>query len=419
MRPPGPLLVIVNDRLSSLIQKGEITPRYYNPGELFQEVHLVMTNGDCPDRAALAPTVGRAKLFLHNLPAGKALFLRTLGWRPWLLERWAREAVSLARAIWPALVRCHGNHLNAFAAREIKRELGIPFVVSLHINPDEDIRGRASTWAERLAAHASEPIERRSLAEADLVAPVYEPIIPYLRRMGRPSFQVLYNVLNGEELHPKTDYRLHSPVRVVSVGRQFREKDPTRLLEAIGHLPNVRLTLIGDGPWHGRLRHRAAQMGIGGRIEFRPAVPNHQLSRSLADYDLFAAHSEYAEISKAVLEALLVGLPIVINRRQGAPVPELQGGFVRLVESTEAGYRTALQELIEDDALRKSLGQRGFAEAQKRYAPARTEARYAEVYRSLLERAAMGGQAPLDASAAEREARPAAARSTTVERTVG
>jgi glycosyltransferase involved in cell wall biosynthesis len=390
-----PLLVIINDRLSNLVRKGEITPRYYNPGEVFDEVHIAMTNDDCPHdpaQSALAPTVGRAKLFLHNLPAGKALFWRTLGWRPWLLKRWTGAAVSLARIIRPALVRCYGNHLNAFAARQIKRELGIPYVVSLHINPDEDIRGRASTWGERLATQASLALERRSLEEADLVAPVYEPIIPYLRRMGVRNFRVLYNVLNGEHLRGKTDYRLHSPVRVLSVGRQFREKDPARLLEAIGRLPSVRLTLIGDGPWHGRLRQRAAELGIGERLEFRRAVPNGELCRSLADYDIFATHSEYAEISKAVLEAMLAGLPVVINERRGEPVPELASEAVRRVENTAAGYLAALRELTEDDAGREALGRRAFREAQKRYAPAQTEARYAEVYRYLL-----GGAAPAQA----------------------
>src|SRR5262245_23958563 len=111
------LLVIIPDRLSDLASKGEITDRYYNPGELFPEVHIVMTNDDQPDPAAVQATVGSAKLFLHNLSAGKELLVKTLGWRPWLLKGWTEKAVALADAIKPSLIRCHGARLNAFAAQ--------------------------------------------------------------------------------------------------------------------------------------------------------------------------------------------------------------------------------------------------------------------------------------------------------------
>src|SRR5580704_18008108 len=40
------LFVIVPDRLSALVSKGEVTQRYYNPGNLFRVVHLFMTNDD-------------------------------------------------------------------------------------------------------------------------------------------------------------------------------------------------------------------------------------------------------------------------------------------------------------------------------------------------------------------------------------
>ncbi len=99
------LMVIIPDRLSDIIAKGEVTARYYNPGELFREVHIVMTNDDAPDAEQAQVLVGNAKLVPHNLPAGGSLFLRTLGWRPGLLNRWGHHAVELARALKPQLVR--------------------------------------------------------------------------------------------------------------------------------------------------------------------------------------------------------------------------------------------------------------------------------------------------------------------------
>ena len=57
------LMVLIPDRLSDLVSKGEITERYYNPGNLFDEVHIVMTNDDKPDPVALQKMVGARVCF--------------------------------------------------------------------------------------------------------------------------------------------------------------------------------------------------------------------------------------------------------------------------------------------------------------------------------------------------------------------
>src|SRR5487761_1126076 len=122
------LMVIVPDRLSALVAKGEVVPRYYNPANLFRRVHLVLTVDDTPDPARVQPMIGDAQLTIHSFPSGLRTLLLSLGWRPALLEHWAAPIVALARSARPQLIRCHGNHLNAFAAAEIKRRLGIPFL---------------------------------------------------------------------------------------------------------------------------------------------------------------------------------------------------------------------------------------------------------------------------------------------------
>ena len=124
--------------------------------------------------------------------------------------------------------------------------------------------------------------------------------------------------------------------------------------------------------------------GVGDRTEFYQAIPNDQLCRMLPDFDIFATHTEYWEISKAVLEALLTGLPVVLNRRLGAPVPELQGDFLLLVDNTPDGYFQALQKLLTDDAFREQLGLKAYAHAQEHWAPAKTEEKFVEIYRQLI-----------------------------------
>lgn len=383
------LLVLIPDRLSELVAKGEVQPRYYNPGDLADEVHILMTNDDQPDPAAVQPMVGRAQIHLHNLPEASEAPTRR---GPWLARelrrrRWAAPGIALARRLRPTWMRVHGADWNLYLAWRIHTALGVPYCVSLHINPDVNSPRRylgagLAPWQRRHNAFFSD-IERRGLRTAQLVMPVYQPILPYLARLGVSRVEVCYNVLNAEALRAKPNYALGDPPRILSVGRLFDAKDPSNLLRALARIPRAELTLVGDGPKRPTLEALARELGVAGRVRFEPAVPNRELCARLADFDLFAVHTEHWEINKSVLEALLAGLPVVHSRRIGEAVPELAGGIVRLVENSEPGFHDAIAELLANDAAREALGRRGYAHAQMCYAPAKTEAKVVAIYQRL------------------------------------
>ncbi len=383
------LLVIVPDYITAILKKGEYQPRYYNPGQVFDEVHILMTNADKPDSEALRRTVGDAKLFLHNLP--EPANIERWSWTIFtdrMLQKWAAPGIELARRIKPDLIRCHGADFNCYLASQIHRQLQIPYVVSLHINADVNPTRRYldSALSPQLRRHNAlfEHVEREALGHASLVMPVYQPILPYLERMGVKRYDVCYNVLNGDHLRRKSSYALHGAGRIVCVGRLFDDKYPASIIRAVGALPGVELDIVGDGPARPSLEALVAELDLKERVCFRPAVPNDQLCAELPDYDLFAVHSEYWELNKSVLEALLTGLPVVINRRNGLPVPELDGDFVIRVENTEQDYGAAFRSLLNDESLRASVGQRAYAHAQQNWGPHVTEAKFADIYRSLI-----------------------------------
>lgn len=378
------LMVIIPDRLSEIAGKGEVIERYYNPGNVFDEVHIVMTNDDMPDKTLVQKTVGAATLYVHNLPGSPRLFIKSLGWRPWLLGDFANQAIELARKVGPSLIRCHGAHLNGFVAARIKATLNIPYVLSLHINPDEDVRGRAANWKNTLEGKARKSLEKIALDHADLVMPVYKPIVPYLERLGITHYEVCYNALNPLYLAAKNNYALHDPVRVISVGRQFREKNPDNLIRAAAQIPNVHLTIVGDGPYHDYLHKIAAECGMEARMTFHRALANDELCRRLPEFDIFAVHTEYWEISKSVLEPLLTGLPAIINKRLGKPVPELTDDICLLVENSVESYYAALSKLIKDHEFREQLARRAYRHARENWSPAVAEAKFANIYRRFM-----------------------------------
>lgn len=387
------LLVIVPDRISQIIEKGEYQPNYYNPGGVFDEVHILMTNDDAPDPTALQRTVGRARLHLHNYPDKAGISTWRWGFlKGKRLRSWARGGVDIARRIAPDMVRCHGSDWNTYLASRIKAKLGVPYVVSLHINPDiNPVRRIASptTGLEKRHNAFYNYLERQALRQADLVMPVYKPILPYLSRLGVTKVEVCYNVLNGDFLREKTSYNLSSPPHVVYVGRLFLEKDPSNIIRAIASMEDVHYTIVGDGPHKNVIASLISELGLAERVRMVPAVPNDELCVMLANADIFSIHTEYWEISKSMLEALLTGLPVIVNNRIGDPVPEFrpEGGeapFLCMVDNTPAAYHAALSHLLNDDVARECLGRRAYEYAHARWSPAKTEAKVAAIYQSIL-----------------------------------
>lgn len=372
------LLVIVSEAISDWVHKGEVIDRYYNPGDYFDRLDLVLTNDDNPAPDALRRLAGRAELHVHNVPTPASFLRRTLGYQPRLLRPWADGVLAIAREARPALVRCYGADINAFAATEIRRRLGTPFLVSLHTNhvASRDPRLRALA---RLGAYA--------LRRADLVLPVYESIVPDLQRISVTRYEVAYNVVNATSLRRKTDYALHRPARLISVGRMFDLKDPREIVRALVELPDVVLTLVGDGPLRDEVEQIAAASGVANRLVVRPRIANDELCALLAEQDLFIAHCQAPGISKAALEALLTGLPVIHNRRSGDPVPEFSDGAVMLTEHRAADYAAAVRDLLDDHERRAAQGRRGATIADDRWAPASAERHVVEIYKRFVEAA--------------------------------
>ena len=378
------LLIVIPDRISAIVKKGEYVSHYYNPGNLFDEVHIIMTNDDYVEPKYVQKTVGRAELHIHSL--GGVPFNQTLGWRRFLLKPWVNKVIALALEIQPSLIRAYGNYINGYFAAQIKKQLGIPLVVSLHTHLDQGARERTPwlpSWKRRLRLEIQKKFESETLRNADCVIPVYESIREYAWRHSAKRVEVIYNVINPTHLRQKVCYELHTPPRIISVGRQIAGKNPDNLIKAIQET-DAELTLVGNGEYHKYLKSVAQECGIADRVIFKQVVPNDELCEMLPEYDIFAAYTDYPEIPKAVMEPLLTGLPVVINRRRPELVPELNGDWVMLVENTKEEYLNAFRTLLADDTCRESLGRRGYTYAWEHFAPDKMEQKVVNLYQELL-----------------------------------
>jgi glycosyltransferase involved in cell wall biosynthesis len=131
------------------------------------------------------------------------------------------------------------------------------------------------------------------------------------------------------------------------------------LLKSKGH--NVHLVLAGGG--HGVARQQlekqlASMKGSADYIEQIEFVPHDKIPDLLKAADLFIFASSCENMPNTLLEAMSSGLPIACSDR--GPMPEvLQDGGVYFDPEDEHSISTAVEQLIINSTLRKTVADRG------------------------------------------------------------
>lgn len=377
------LLVIIPDRLSILINKGEVVPRYYNPGNLFEEVHIMMTNDDKPDPKFVQPMVGDARLFLYNHPEPSGFFKKTLGWQPFLMREWLEDALRKIEKIYPSVMRCYGMHLNLLIAAYVRNRKKIPLLASIHTHPYLDAHKEKLSLKNNIIKRFSIKLAN-NLHYADLVMPVYQGIISFLQELQVNNYEILYNTVAVSKANIKHSFDYDEHFKLVCIGQQIPNKNPEHLIKAVAKLENVSLEIIGDGVLNSFLKKLAHELKVEDRIKFISSIPHVDLCRNLKNYDCFAGNIDCIGISKTVIEAFLVKLPVLLNINSHEQVPELNDSLCLRVPNTAEGYARGIDELRANKSLRISLAQRAYDFAWKIWAPEKTEAQHIEIYKRYL-----------------------------------
>jgi glycosyltransferase involved in cell wall biosynthesis len=176
--------------------------------------------------------------------------------------------------------------------------------------------------------------------------------------------------------------------RLVSIGRLDVQKGQLLLLEALARLPDVELTLIGDGPLRGSLERAAQRLGVAGRVRFAgwlgadAVVEEIERSRAL----VLASLAEGLPV--AVMEALALGRPAIATD---------VGALSELVEPGETGWlvpASALDPLVEamgaatiaPTSELERMGAAGAARVRERHDAAREARRLEALFRASAER---------------------------------
>lgn len=350
------LAVFANDPLKEYFKKGELVDRYFNPCDFFDEVHFISLVDKEIEVDKIKHTVGRAKAEIHTVTnIGLWVFNPFSSGRERILE--------LAKEINPDCVRGYNMHVHGYLGACTSKRLGLPFVISLHTNPEKDIRAFLGFFAEpqkwlfwRLCKYFIEPFVAKS---ADRIICVYSFIYSFAKSIcaDEGKLKLIYNRIDMDRFKPINRSNAEvKRIRILNVGRIFERKNPENLVKAMKEV-DAELLIIGDGPLKQRIEKLVTDLKLQSKVSLIPAVSNIEIHRYYQDSDIFVAVTEYGETSKVMIEAMASALPVVVNAgRYGAP--EFLEDTAVIAENSKEGFVKAINYLISNHETRQLLGSR-------------------------------------------------------------
>jgi phosphatidylinositol alpha-1,6-mannosyltransferase len=155
---------------------------------------------------------------------------------------------------------------------------------------------------------------------------------------------------------------------VDSVIRVFSE-----ILKAV---PDVYYVVIGGGDLQPRLEEMAEESKVGGRIRFIGKLELRQLTEYYLRSDIFVMPSRQEGFGIVFLEAMALGKPVVAGNHGG--IPEIvQDGVTGFLVDPDDPPALALRliELLQDEPLRRKMGDAGRRRVEENYTFSRFEER--------------------------------------------
>ena len=206
-----------------------------------------------------------------------------------------------------------------------------------------------------------------AIEEDDFLEPV-----PQERRKG---FRQKYGI--GEDA-----------IVLITIARLFMLKGHKYIIESAKELSKrfekCVWLFVGDGNLAEEFKEQVRQLGLAERIKFTGLLPPEQIPLAIQSSDILVHCSLREGLARTLPQAMLCGKPAISFDIDGAKevVNESTG---RLVEPENVEQLTkACAELIEDEDLRKKLGENGRESVKEKFAPEKMVDTIEAVYRKLL-----------------------------------
>ncbi len=208
---------------------------------------------------------------------------------------------------------------------------------------------------------------RLAVSHADLITANSKGLADEIRDMYKlkKTPEIAYNCIDTKGIESKSSenaehkwFGAETPL-IISVCRLAPHKGVGDLIEAlkiVNEKKSVRLLVLGDGKSKKELMAHAREIGISDKIDFLSREKNPH--RFTAKCDVFVCPSEQEGFSNSLIEAAVLGMPIVsTNHPFGADeiIQDGASGLLVPVNSPKA-MAGAILRLIEDKVTAKKMG---------------------------------------------------------------
>jgi len=369
------LCIFPNDPIIAYYNKGEIKNRYFNPCNIFDEIHIISFIDNDIEESKVQILTGNAKLKIH--PVGKISFLNKSSKK--------KHVLKLIKEIQPDVIRAYNPLLEGWVAAFCSIELNIPFFVSLHVQYDglRKLVGKKSYKKNLALKYSEKKIEPYVLSNANKITAVYKIIDPYVMRICKRHPEILYNRVDLKRFENGKKIMEFDKPLVLSVGRLTSQKNYDLLIKSITDL-DVILMIVGDGELKESLKKLVKKLNVEKKVIFKDSVPNDQIQDYYKSADLFSLvyDPKVEGLPIPVLEAMASGIPIIIPYPQEGISDGLEGS-VAFSHLNPQSISSKIKKIIEDKSYTNELAKKGLDKV-KDFDGEITEKREAEIYSMLL-----------------------------------
>jgi glycosyltransferase involved in cell wall biosynthesis len=353
------ICVFPNDPLKTYYEKGEIKERYFNPKNMFDEVHIISLFDEEINEKKVKIVGGNASFKIHT--TGKVTLINK--------NRKKKEIIKLIKQINPDIIRSFNPLLQGWIATKVKQELKIPLVISLHGDYDRDLRYQTKknrNYKKYLKLQLTKLIlEKYSLSNADEVIIIYNFIRDYAKKMGAKKINLIYNKVDLSQFSPnlKPKNKKNKPI-IICVGRLIKEKNQECLINAIKDL-DVKLILIGNGVEYNYLKKLVKILDIENKVQFETSIQHENIASFYNEADIFALPIMYGGFAIPALEAAASGIPVILPKQEFDLNPDLIKDFALLVDNNPESFKISIQKILSEKSLRDDLIKKGLKITKK------------------------------------------------------
>lgn len=214
------------------------------------------------------------------------------------------------------------------------------------------------------SAEDAETARAEHIAPGGAVTVIGNGVDPDLFRPGTPAERAAARAAMGVG---------EAEVVAVMIGRMVAEKGYPELFAALSATPGLTLACIGtrlesDHEGAVDVARAAAQANPATAARLKLLGYRTDVAALLRGADLFVLPSHREGMPRAIIEAMMTGLPVVATDIRGAREQVIDGETGLLVPvKDEAALAAALDRLVADPALRARMGEASLARARAEY----------------------------------------------------